>query len=677
MNIRWIVGLILIVTLASLASVSAFTTGSGLSESVCSTQTALFVIPITNDGTNTEDYTVSLSGNAAKWAVAAPAGLTLKEGETGTVYIYATPSMNALPGEYSLKVTVTSSSGESKTITNALDVADCHKASLVASVSTQESCAGLPAQFSLTLTNEGSFSENFELHLSGSGASVAALSDNVVKLASGETREILVTVNSDDVESYTIAVTAQSQGTGVVATEKLNYVSLGCYDFDLSPDKNYFSFCENSEARIPLSLDNRGTLESTFTLTVDGPKWAALDNTELRIPAGGTRTTNLILFPGYGVSGDFKVDVRAVSKEGGLSSKREIVANVLECHSTGLEIPESEDTICPFTEQSYEVSLANLGQYVEHYAIAVTGVDWASVDDAFKDIDAGESTKFTLNVNPTNVESGQYIVKVTAESQDSCHTSDSDILTINIASRDNCFGVDIDAQYESIDVVYGEGALVPVVVENKGTQESKYDLEVSGTGASYAQLNPSTIALRGGDSETAYLYISMPEQTPTNIYTLTISARLEDGTLSDSDTVEVRLITQDVDVGLGDLFDRDEEEVEEEETDGVVSKIKSVVGGVIDAGVGGTRSVTGLLVAKTAGFSNWLIILGLIVLIGVVIFVWKMVSDLEPSMKEPKEPKSKKGLWERFVDFLEEEDEDFELDKKDKKNDKKKKKGRR
>jgi uncharacterized membrane protein len=611
------------------------------------------------------DYTVSLSGNAAKWAVAAPSGFSLGAGETDVVYVYATPSLNALPGEYELRVTVIGTSGASRTVVNTLTVENCHGAALASTVDLEETCAGLPGQFSLTLTNEGSFSETFELTLSGDGARYASLSNNLVNLASGESRELLVNVNTNDVGLYGLTVTAQSQDTGVIAIEKLSYNALGCYDFALNPEKSYFSFCESTEVKIPVVIENKGSLANNYQLVVDGPKWATVENTDVTIPAGSSTVVNLVLFPGYGVEGDFKVEVQAVGQEGGVSTQKEVIANVLECHETSLEIPMSEDTVCPFTEESYEVSLANLGEYPEHYLITVTGADWVGSSSEFVDINAGESEKFTLDISPANVATGQYVLKMNAESQDSCHTANSDIIAINIASRDNCFGVQLEAQHKSVDVVYGEGALVPVVVENKGTQESKYNLEVSGTGASYVQLNPSTVVLSGGESETVYLYISMPEQTPKSAYSITVAARLEDGTLSDSDIVEVRLLAGEARVELPQA--EEEEEVERESGEGVTTKVRGIVGNVIAVGTGGVKSVGGLLVSKTAGFSNWMILVGLVVLIGIVYMAWKYISELDRSTGISSTKKEKKGLWQRFIDFLEEDDDEWNLGKKNSK----------
>ncbi|GAF89952.1 unnamed protein product, partial [marine sediment metagenome] len=74
--------------------------------STCATDTALYVIPITNTGGSFDSYTVSVSGSAAKWAVAAPSGFKLAPSETEYLYVYATPAMDALAGIYSLDVQV-------------------------------------------------------------------------------------------------------------------------------------------------------------------------------------------------------------------------------------------------------------------------------------------------------------------------------------------------------------------------------------------------------------------------------------------------------------------------------------------------------------------------------------------------------------------------------------------
>ncbi len=655
------------------------------SQSACATDSALFILPITNTGSDTDSFTISLSGDAASFSVAAPAGFSLEPGDTEYVYIYSTPSSGALVSTYPLSVLVNSDNAGTKEVELEVKVLDCHSVELTAAKDSASTCACVPAEYTLSLKNTGKYTENFVISATGTAADWTTLSDENIKLASGENQTITATVKSacDATGNFGLTITAASKNSNALARQKLKFESLPCYDFELMPAKNYFSFCEKSEVKIPLTINNKGTAENTYTFSVDGPSWATAENTELIVPAGSSANTNLVLFPEYGISGEFDVTVGVESKLGEVSTQKEITANVLTCHSTSFEISKQEDTVCPFTKKIYEVNLGNTGQWTEHYAVSVSGADWASIDQNFVELEGGTAKMLNLAIEPKSVAPGRYTIKVKAMSQDSCATYDSDDIAITIADATNCFSVKTTAVLTAVEVAYGEGALVPIVVENKGTEESTYNLEISGTGASYAQLNPASITLGGGQAETVYLYVAVPEATPQAKYPITVSARLEDGTVSSSASVDVIVIApeQKEEVTEETTNESSREQITEklsglknpfsglgayfaglgEKFSGTrdwISGAAAGAGASISAGLEGAKE---FLFEQTYGVANWLWALTILI----VLFIIAGVIVLKPKQKKGnKNNKNKKGLAQKFKDFLE-EDEDEDKKKKE------------
>ena len=512
-----------------------FTVGASPAEqTVCATDTILYVLDVQNGGGSTDSYTVSVSGDAAKWAVAAPAGFTLKPQETTQAYIYVTPVSGANPGAYDLKVKI---NGQETLLK--VNVGDCHSTTLTADVTEQSICADTTASYQLTLANTGKYTETFDLSLTGTAAKWATLSENTIKLTAGQTAQITTTVTppADQTGLLDLTVTAKAGNSNAAASLQLGVQSNNCYEFNLMPDKNYLSFCENSEAKIPLTIVNTGNVDNTYTVSAAGPRWISVEQERLDVPAGGSRTTNLILFPDYGVSGDFKINVRAESDRGEIVSEQRITANVETCHSTDLKISAAEDTLCPFTTKAYAISLKNTGTFDERYAVTVTGSDFATVDKSFVDVPAGQLDNINLLVDTADYPAGNYQINVMAEAQDPAHAKSTDSLMITIVPKESCFGVLTTAALTKVQAAPGEGTLVPVIVENKGTEQSTYNLEVSGTGAAYAKLNPAVLTIEGRRAKTAYIYIAVPEETARKEYMLTVSARLEDGTVSSSSGV--------------------------------------------------------------------------------------------------------------------------------------------
>jgi len=543
---------ILIVILLGLMPIAlaanSFSFGSVQNEqqTVCATDTTLFIVPVVN-GDKQDSFTVSLSGDAAKWAVAAPAGFVLGPGETEQIYVYVTPSSGALPGDYDLKVTVNGQSAGRQDNALKVSVGDCHSASLTALEVSQDVCADSAVTYSLTLANTGKYTENFALSTTGPASAWATLSDTVVKLKAGESKEIVATIKptADQTGTFDLTITAKSD-SNAAASAKVKVNSNNCYEFALTPDKNFIDFCENSDVTMPLTVRNSGKSPNTFDLALSGPSWASLDQASVDVASGSEKVVNLKLFPGFGVSGKSDIKITATGTQGGVPNTQTVTANVKTCYSTDLKIAAETDTLCPFTSKIYEVSLVNTGEFDESYSLTVKGADWASIDKNFVELKAGESAKFNLKIDPKDVPEGNYVLTVGGVSQGPSKTSASDNLAVAITPKDGCFGVQTTAALTKVEVAPGDGALVPIIIENKGTQESTYNIEVSGTGAAYAQLNPATVTIEGRQAKTVYMYVAVPEETAQNVYKVTVAARLQDGTVSSSSEVEVDVIAPGV-----------------------------------------------------------------------------------------------------------------------------------
>ncbi len=529
---------IVIALLLALTSVQAVGS-TDASSTVCASDTALFVLPLTNHGANSDSYTISLVGDGAKWAVAAPSGFVLKPGQSNSVYIYVTPSLAAQPGTYSLDAIVNSGlSG--KTITNyKVVVDDCHASVLTAESSSLNACACTPGKYYLTLENTGRYSETFAIKVSGAGAQYATPNPSEVRLGPNERRDVEVSVMTpcSAVGDYDLTVSAVSKESNAVANVPLVLKSEACYNFDFVPDKTYLSFCENAQAKIPLNIQNKGIVDNNYYLKVTGPSWASLESTSAQAMAGKLAVVNLILFPRLGTAGDFKVNVEATSARGEQKVSREIVANVLQCYAANVKILAEQDTICPGTEKAYSVQVSNLGKYDSDFVLSTSGTGFASLDATSVKLKAGESATVNLIASPKDTEPADYAVKVLAEQAGVVSASDQ--LVLKVLPRNSCFGVRTTPAEQQVNVARGQGALIPVVVENLGRESATYNLDVSGSGAAYAKLNPSTLTLGGSEAGTAYAYVAVPADAPQQNYKLTVSARLQDGAVYSSSTISI------------------------------------------------------------------------------------------------------------------------------------------
>ncbi len=535
--------IVLLASIMATASAAEFSADvSAAQASACPTDTLLYVLTVTNTGATADAYTISLSGDAAHWAVAAPAGFTLAASGKQEVYLYVTPPVSAGAGAYNLDILVTGQTNK-KAYSTKVNVTNCHSIAMTAAEAGKNSCANTQTQFQVNVANTGRYAETLALSLTGAGAKYATLSHAGLQLNANHSAYVTVTVNTDKgvVGSYPITLNARAKTANAVASQQLAYESKSCYDFDLSLDKNYLSFCEASEAKIPVTISNHGEKDEAYDLKLAGPEWASLEAASLQASAAGSATTNLVLFPKFGVAGNFKATLTAKGRESGAESSANVDANVLQCHATDLRLSANYDTVCPYTTKAYTISLINAGKVTENYAVSVVGPEFASVDRNFVALGAANMAQLNLIVAPKAETTGLKIVKVVAESQDPSHTSSSATLNLNIAPQSSCFGVKTTLALSEVRVARGEGALIPIVVENAGSQDSTYTLEISGSGASLAQLNPRTVTLNGNEAKTLQLYVSAPLETQQQEYKLTVSARSVDNVVSSSSPLTIRI----------------------------------------------------------------------------------------------------------------------------------------
>ena len=521
----------------------AFTSEQALQET-CPTMFTVYEFTVTNTGDAIDTYTVSKSGSAAPWAIISPPGFVLQPGASQTLYVYVTPSKSAQTGDYTLDLTVSANKGGTVSNSAALTVGDCHKLSLTSDKDTEEICTGSITDYSVTVTNDGQWSENLRLSLAGSAAPWSSISEEFLRLEKGESRTVSVFVNpiANEVGNFDVSVTARSLDSNAIADKNLNLNILGCFGLDLSVDENFYGFCENSEIRVPILIKNPGTAINSYSLTIDGPEWVSLEKTNINLNSEQESIVNVVLYPGYGIRGNYPIRVSAVSDNGNKNDAVDITANVLQCHDVKLTISDKEDSICPQTTKEYNIGIMNTGNSSERFGLRLNGPTWAELDTTFATLAPQESGDITLTVSPpTSVIPGQYAITVEAESQEASRVNDRDSILINIAPRNSCFGVRTTAERNQIKVAYGEGTLVPLVIENIGSETNTFTFDIAGDGAEFAQLNPSSITVKGNSADTTYLYVAVPDKTQKQVYMIVISARDESGVVSTSSTVYVHV----------------------------------------------------------------------------------------------------------------------------------------
>jgi uncharacterized membrane protein len=528
------------------------------SQETCPTVFTVYQFTVTNNGNEVDTYTVSKSGSAANWVIVSPPGFVLEPGSSESLYVYVTPSKSARSGDYILDISVTGDKAGSKTSSVNLKVGECHAVLVNQIDSFQEICTGESTSYTFAVQNTGQWTENVRLSLAGSAAQWSSLSEEFLRLEPEESKSVTLFADpvANEVGDFDITVTVRSLESNALTSEEFDLKINGCYGVELSADENFASFCENSEVTVPLVIKNPGTASNSYNLEISGADWISLEQTQVTLDAGQQRTIDAVLFPGFNVQGKFPITITADTQFGDKSDDIILTANVMKCHDISVSVSEEDDIICPRTSKIYSADIMNTGTKTERFSLSLSAPTWVKLSEESVVLDASETATIDIIAEPeATVPPGRYGVTLESNSLEPSAVKDKDSMFIEIATKDSCFGVRTTAEKEFIKVAYGEGTLVPIVIENLGSETEVFELDVSGSGAAFTQLNPSSITITGNSAETIYLYVAVPEKTEKETYSVTVAARDESGVVSSSSNVFITVTDEAEVIPIPELED--------------------------------------------------------------------------------------------------------------------------
>ncbi len=515
--------------------------------SLCPRDTQLFADKVKNAGSLAE-FTVNTVGSAAVWTTSVPSGFVLNKDEEQIIYTYITPKLNTYPATYDLSVKI-SSNGIAKEIKHSVVVRDCHILTVDIKDNTRSLCPNDVAKYEFVIKNNGEYQESYDLSVSGAISNWVTLSESTIILNSGESKIIYAYVRADKdaVGNYELNLNVKSKVSKSVESAKAIINVNACYNFASNSQDNFANICEHTIQKIPLQIENKGTVENSYKLSVDGPLWANLDKTNIDLKAGGKEIVNLVLSPDYKVEGDFKIDVTTLPIKGFSKSINTYNAHIRKCHSVRVDFP-SGDKLCNLVENGYNIIIKNDGEYKKDYKIEMNAPSWITLNT---------NDTFSLNPNQTrilniyakpgyNVEAGDYSAKIRISSMDDSKVEANGELKISIISRKECYLPKISVENKDIEMYYDSSNVIPISIENGGWYSTTYEITLGGSASSFIRLNPSTIRLDSGKSKTIYAYVAPSAQIEPGIYTANIGVRLVDSTVLASETLNIQISPTEV-----------------------------------------------------------------------------------------------------------------------------------
>jgi len=385
---------------------------------------ANFDIDIKNLGEIEDTYSISITGLPDDWYSLSEDSIDLKSGESGKVYLFVTPYCYGETGTF--KVFVTVSDGVSASDTFTLEVIPDHKIE-VSMPEEIKTCLGETSSVNVTIKNEGDFTEDVELTLSGTASDFAELSENKITLEPFEEKIIelnLKPASDTEIGDYQLGLDAKSTSS-YANSKSISLVKvLECYKVEVSYLKK-IETCLKEETIFELTITNAGLKRDSYTVEIEDMNYTKVvelepeDSTTLEIPFVKDEEGT------YDVP--FKVTSDYVSKE------ESVEFDVLKCYGVELSVEETSLNIDIGRGKLTKVQVTNLGTKDDTFDL-MTDVDWASVKPEDITLASGEKQDVYVYYSPNFGMSGTYDTTLTAKSEHSQADANIEIIVSGVAT---------------------------------------------------------------------------------------------------------------------------------------------------------------------------------------------------------------------------------------------------
>jgi len=534
MNTKFILFSTLIAVFA-ISFAAAFSVSSGGDTSICAGTTATIIDTVLNSG----NYIITSAGTASAFSTVIPSGLIVNG--QGMVYSYISPPSDALPGPYNLNVKI-SDNAETQSIDHKINILDCHQSALSVDAD-KSSCTCEEAVFLLKLKNNGDYLESYDLSAEGPAKNYVTLDESTVIL--GPQEEKIVKAYSkapcDVYGKYELTFKSKASTSLSIATVKAGWDIKPCYDYSISTPADYYSACDHSSLTIPLSIKNSGTADNNYNLKIDAPSWINLEKNTAAVSQSGTTAVNIFANTPYLTEGNFTIKTEVSSVTGNVKQTLDTKINVRKCYNVLADIDKETDRLCNAVSNKYEVRIKNLGEFSNTFDLTVSGAPWAELSESSITLNAGEEKILTLDIHPP-YDADAKTYKITVQAKDPVsQASYSDSIDINVATTEQCYQPAINVKQESLEIMKDNAATDLIIIENKGTDNATYIVDLSGTASKFSEINPGIVTILPGKAEIIYLYIAPTLLTNAGDYEAIVTARMKDSTVLSSKTIQIKV----------------------------------------------------------------------------------------------------------------------------------------
>jgi len=394
---------------------------------VCPCGNQNFAFEITNSGDFSDTYALTVQGTAPGAVTLSDTVLSVNPGETRTFTVFLEATCDSF-GEYGFTVTATPTNGASvKSASSTLVVDPCYDFGINTERDSVSMCEHSQETVAISVVNDGSTSNDFELELEG--PAWANLDKNSLSVPAGSTGSANLVLSPDyGVQGSFEARLTVTPGMGNV--EALNVFNLGvnrCHGVAVDIEMGADLLCSSLGNSYTVNVVNTGEFSKDYLLELSAPSWVTLDKRSISLGAGAEEQATITVNPGLNIPSDtYTVEVIAKAKDSSQVAGSDVIeirtVSREECYMALIGVEDKNIQLDYDTTATIPIVVENVGTDAATYELSVggTAVNFVYLNPSVVELEASKSELVYLHVAPTgDVPVGNYDVTVAARLQDS------------------------------------------------------------------------------------------------------------------------------------------------------------------------------------------------------------------------------------------------------------------
>ena len=281
---------------SAFAENNLFVTSKYSKKQVCPCTTSLYEFDISNIGSKTEVYKLTVDKELAKYTTFSENNIILSPGEHTKIYGFITPECSFY-GNYNFNFYVKTSTTKLKAkIPVELNIDACYdyKVTLEDYTGAYSVCDNQITTIPITIENNADFINAYQLDLCS--PKYANLDYNKVQIPSDKEANINIVIDAPIYieESSEFKLDVLSTRGNIKQTKKFDVNIENCYIPRLQNTKIIVGYNKTTTDFI---ITNTGSKKASYLLVLDAPKWVSLDTSSIELEPGKSTALKLITRP--------------------------------------------------------------------------------------------------------------------------------------------------------------------------------------------------------------------------------------------------------------------------------------------------------------------------------------------------------------------------------------------